>query len=239
MLTTKNYKFKKPELTDSPPDITVTNPNWDDIDDKLFKVIQAWEEFKANGGEIGGPITTNEIHYKSESNISYKVQMLDNGFYVLSRFINGVFSENVMRFDTNNTNINGHIIPFSDNNRSNGLPNARWSDVYTGTVKKSVADGTDTITNGVVIKWGDYTTSGIGAGASLNPQIVFPLAFPNNCWMVIPYVKRILSDQGATIHSKVRFTNVTVNSRSAFQTKVLAEDYVSGGVIIGYIAIGS
>lgn len=25
MLTTTNYKFKKPELTDSPPDITVMN----------------------------------------------------------------------------------------------------------------------------------------------------------------------------------------------------------------------
>ena len=129
MQTTKNYKFKKPELTDSPPDITVMNFNWDTIDEKLFAVIQAWENFKANGGEIGGIITTAETHYKSESNISYKLQMLDNGFYVLSRFINGVFSENVMRFDTNNTNINGHIIPFNSG-RSIGLPDARWKDLY-------------------------------------------------------------------------------------------------------------
>lgn len=35
MLETTNYKFKKPELTDSPPDITVMNPNWDSIDTKL------------------------------------------------------------------------------------------------------------------------------------------------------------------------------------------------------------
>jgi hypothetical protein len=35
MLETTNYKFKKPELTDSPPDITVMNPNWDKIDTEL------------------------------------------------------------------------------------------------------------------------------------------------------------------------------------------------------------
>lgn len=32
MLETTNYNLKKIELTDSPPDITVINPNWDKID---------------------------------------------------------------------------------------------------------------------------------------------------------------------------------------------------------------
>lgn len=65
MLTTKNYKLKKPELTDSPPDITVMNPNWDLVDEKLFAVIQAWEEFKKNGGEIGGVLKANFGSLKS------------------------------------------------------------------------------------------------------------------------------------------------------------------------------
>lgn len=35
MKQTTNYNLVKPELTDSPPDITVMNPNWDKIDEKL------------------------------------------------------------------------------------------------------------------------------------------------------------------------------------------------------------
>lgn len=34
-LLTTIYKFIKPQLTDSPPDITVMNPNWDIIDAEL------------------------------------------------------------------------------------------------------------------------------------------------------------------------------------------------------------
>lgn len=36
MLETTNYQFKKPELADSPPDITAINPNWDKVD-QMFK----------------------------------------------------------------------------------------------------------------------------------------------------------------------------------------------------------
>lgn len=32
---TTNYNLVKPALTDSPPDITVMNPNWDKIDSEL------------------------------------------------------------------------------------------------------------------------------------------------------------------------------------------------------------
>lgn len=35
MLETTNYKLKKPELADSPPDITAMNPNWDIVDTEL------------------------------------------------------------------------------------------------------------------------------------------------------------------------------------------------------------
>ena len=35
MQQTTNYNLNKIELTDSPPDITVLNPNWDTIDTKL------------------------------------------------------------------------------------------------------------------------------------------------------------------------------------------------------------
>jgi phage-related tail fiber protein len=39
--TTPNYNFKKMELTDSPPDIEVINPNWDTIDIELKKASES------------------------------------------------------------------------------------------------------------------------------------------------------------------------------------------------------
>jgi uncharacterized membrane protein len=44
MKQTTNYALKKIELSDSPPDITVINPNWDVIDEKLKEA----EDFKTS-----------------------------------------------------------------------------------------------------------------------------------------------------------------------------------------------
>lgn len=44
MKQTTNFNFNKPELTDSPPDITVMNPNFDTIDTKL----KEFDEHKDN-----------------------------------------------------------------------------------------------------------------------------------------------------------------------------------------------
>ena len=40
--TTTNFGFVKPALTDAPPDITATNPNWDKLDNKLYSVITGY-----------------------------------------------------------------------------------------------------------------------------------------------------------------------------------------------------
>lgn len=40
-LLTAIYKFIKPELTDAPPDITATNPNWDKLDATLKEIEDA------------------------------------------------------------------------------------------------------------------------------------------------------------------------------------------------------
>ncbi len=50
MLKTQNYGFNKPELSDSPPDITVMNPNWDTIDKKIKENTDAIAQ---NSQEIG------------------------------------------------------------------------------------------------------------------------------------------------------------------------------------------
>jgi|GEM_PF-6343809 len=47
MLTTTNYQFKKIELKDSPPDITIINPNWDTIDVELKKAADLKAQYDA------------------------------------------------------------------------------------------------------------------------------------------------------------------------------------------------
>lgn len=67
MLTTTNYKFKKPELIDSPPDITVTNPNWDITDAKLKEAFNSIEDkvnkadFTLSNGKTGFYTNPNGI----------------------------------------------------------------------------------------------------------------------------------------------------------------------------------
>ncbi|GEM_PF-1204762 len=55
MKQTTNYNLVKPELTDSPPDITVMNPNWDKIDAKL----KEFEEEKAD--LVDGKVPSNQL----------------------------------------------------------------------------------------------------------------------------------------------------------------------------------
>lgn len=49
MLETTNYKLKKPELADSPPDVTVMNPNWDVVDAKLIELEEQNFSFADKG----------------------------------------------------------------------------------------------------------------------------------------------------------------------------------------------
>lgn len=62
MLTTTNFKLKKIELIDSPPDITVINPNWDTIDANLKQALDRandWNNFKTGGGTLFGSLSLN------------------------------------------------------------------------------------------------------------------------------------------------------------------------------------
>jgi hypothetical protein len=61
MLTTTNYLLKKPELTDSPPDITVTNPNWDTIDTELFRRAKVDQNGLVDAGALRGSPTLMQI----------------------------------------------------------------------------------------------------------------------------------------------------------------------------------
>ena len=163
MLATKNYKFKKPELTDSPPDITVMNPNWDDIDDKLFKVIQAWEDFKTNGGGIGSDIS------------------LPTGKKIIvgkTEFYNGAINAwaNNEHFAIHLNQGKG-LIPVDGIDRQNSLgePQQPWQDVYLGLPSKN-STGYTKLPNGFILQWVQ-----IEARTNGNYTVNFPINFPNEC----------------------------------------------------------
>ncbi|WMJ78510.1 MULTISPECIES: hypothetical protein [unclassified Sedimentibacter] len=52
MKQTTNYNLVKPELTDSPPDITVMNPNWDKIDERLKEIEEENDNLDAYKADL-------------------------------------------------------------------------------------------------------------------------------------------------------------------------------------------
>ncbi len=64
MKQTINYNLVKPELTDSPPDITVMNPNWDKVDEKL----KEFEEENENIGDLSQLQTTEKSNIVNSIN---------------------------------------------------------------------------------------------------------------------------------------------------------------------------
>lgn len=102
----------------------------------------------------------------------------------------------------------------------------------------SGTSGYTKLSNGFILQWGDFTTAGINANSEITPQRVFPFAFPTSTLIVVPFVKKCITEQGAYLTSEVVIKTVTINSKSAFQIRIKAKEYVSGGVVVGYLAIG-
>ncbi|MCF0149590.1 MAG: hypothetical protein HUJ77_14490 [Clostridium sp.] len=161
MLKTTNYQMNKPELTDSPPDITVLNGNFDIMDEKLFSIIKAWEDFKSTGGKINGDLELLPIKkLKSrmsngrEVNIAY---MQNNGAVTYGDELNPTFLVGAERPSVWENGASNSIVCVKD------YINSKGSSGYTK------------LPNGIVIEWGvvENATSGV------NTSITFPIEFPN------------------------------------------------------------
>lgn len=63
MLKTQNYGFNKPELSDSPPDITVMNSNWDNIDKKIKENTDAIAQNREIIGTVKTEITKMDMSW--------------------------------------------------------------------------------------------------------------------------------------------------------------------------------
>jgi predicted nucleic acid-binding Zn-ribbon protein len=187
-----------------------------------------------------GSISQDGYNYP-DGNIK-EMSVLANGINITQETYSGsqVYKQSA-RYDINN-------LKLIEDNRDNAeqtyfetIINARsikTSDIELAGFSKSSASGYTKLPNGIIIQWGDFTTSGINTNSEINPQRVFPLGFPSATLIVIPFVKKCLSESGATLNAEVIIKAVTINSKFAFQTRIKAKEYVSGGVVVGYIAIG-
>lgn len=182
MLKTTNYQMNKPELTDSPPDITVLNGNFDIIDEKLFAIIKAWEDFKATGGEVGGPII---LPYGKifNSGSAFLIEANDDSSVMLrtTRSSDNRKGDLVI----NNTDAEYNVRPSSANVSgqmelgSNAFP---FKDIYLSGFSKS-SNGYTKLPNGFILQWGRMTVSG-----SAGVNVTHPIKFPNAIFsfMAIP-----------------------------------------------------
>lgn len=271
MLTTTNYKFKKPELTDSPPDITVMNSNWDIIDTNLKKLnddkapkdvattskeglmsktdkskldgiaeganaymhpskhpasiitedathrfltdaerklIQAWEKFKASGGEIGGRVSS-EVFLTLLSN-SQQYGMYNRGGH--------------LAFPRYNSNGDFVDIPFEIQ------PNG---DFYCNGYSKN-PNGHTKLPNGMILQWGKKTLPMNNDHTAMSATN-FPITFPTEALVVIA---------GNVDNSAWRYPDITcgakITSKAAFTLWAGSTSANTGTININlsWIAIG-
>ena len=194
---------------------------------RTFKGVDSIEkelgDFLEKGGAIGGDILLSGL-----LKFNNTVYVKSNGTEVV---LGSSGKDQVIMNYT-------ELRPTSNKSMNLGGDSFRWRGIYLGEYSKSGTGGYTPLSNGLIVQWGDFTTAGINANAEINPQRIFPIAFPSATLIVIPFVKKCISDQGALLNAEVVVKQVTINSKSAFQTRLKAKEYVSGGVVVGYIAIG-
>lgn len=130
MKQTTNYNLVKPELTDSPPDITVMNPNWDTIDEKL----REFEEENENIGDLSQLQTTEKSNIVNSINEVF--QSVSDGKTLVAGAITdkGVNTSPTATFQTIADNIEA-----IETDPSIGTTDATAADILSG--KKAVSQG--------------------------------------------------------------------------------------------------
>ncbi|MDU6304740.1 MAG: hypothetical protein E6585_23980 [Serratia marcescens] len=191
MQETINYNLKKPEANDN-VNIDDLNFNFDIIDEKLFAVIQAWENFKANGGEICGSVITGNDSNESylpfiakRLNLDKKLMEIhfgvtDTGAGTLMRMVNGV---NGGRYDFDWQGF--YPVDEGDVKRGLGLADKPWGDIHLKGVSKNPS-GYTKLPNGMIMQWGDWETTATTTTDSYTYGINFPVTFTSQCLFVIP-----------------------------------------------------
>lgn len=169
MQETINYNLKKPEANDN-VNIDDLNLNFDIIDEKLFAVIQAWEKFKASGGEISGNLSAIQLATKSPSNnYRWTEETHNTGYKIISS------NTNPSTGDWREEFIMAHDGFAPKNDKVLGTSENPWNDIFIKGVSKNT-NGYTKLPNGFIMQWGqiDITISNANNGAI---TATLPIAF--------------------------------------------------------------
>lgn len=157
MQLTTNFKLKKIELADSPPDITVLNPNWDSVDTNLYEALtksRDWNKFKNSGGTMNGPLRmggTNAITV-------YQLKSISSGDVIWT----------------------DDIYPSTRGEKTLGNSEWTWKDIFLNAVSKR-ANGYTKLPNGLILQWGKNSFGASTGGGT----VTMPLSFPTECYTVL------------------------------------------------------
>lgn len=206
MKVTTNYNLKKPDANTDLVNIEDLNGNFDIIDEKLFAVIQAWEDFKASGGEIGGAIkgvtgTTGHRFLEHTGVFNNRNALLR----ISTANMNGYPAIINMVEDLDNPdNGNGFVFVLGNGKSGDayrnsflrpvnsaygagtvnlGSPSFPWDDIFLRGVYKA-SNGYNRLSNGMILQWGEINLTGTSAQSS-NEWPIFPISFPTQCLSIV------------------------------------------------------
>lgn len=212
--------------------------NGTDFDTINFKTIleqvkftdgTSLKDFFDNGGTIGGSIKTNRIERIIPSNA------IDHGygFGIGIKSANGL--DKLELIVGNNANKKG-VYPVQ--RMYLGTPEFAFSEIWAGDYNRGI-DGYTQLPNGLYLQWGSIWTSGITTGSSVSGSITLPIRFPNKGLALVVSAELARDPYGANLYSaKFYPAGCYFTSPGTFDYKVQGIDYISGGAVCNYIAIG-
>lgn len=201
MLTTPNFKLKKIELTDSPPDITVINFNWDTLDTNLKEALdgaRGWDTFSKNGGSIGSKVTLGVGQ--------------DKGLYFGANFRTWGGTDEWYVRDANGKGLSlsaTSLRTSAPENMTLGTLGAPWRDIFLSGVG-SGQNGYTKLPNGFILQWGltEITIPPTDKEA-LSQNVTLPVTFPTKSIATWAQVVNLTSQAGGAY--KASFYSVISN----------------------------
>ena len=134
------------------------------LTDAERKLIQAWETFKASGGDIGGAITALGLNGPSSCAYAF-----GNGNLQLK---NG---EARIDFISGDGAKPPRLEPLTGGDYDLGDPAYYFKDVWVGPYSKN-ANGYSKLPNGLIIQWGQFDSG--SSVTEIENKITYPLVFP-------------------------------------------------------------
>ena len=218
--------------------------------DSLDTRVDDYEDFKANGGTIGGELECKGINATTSTTGTEKIKLtrtIDNSDYTAYMRIGGggqaIFGltspddDNFALLLERNSDGRKIIRPFFDNSHELGVSSYRWKDIWLSSYSINT-NGYTKLPNGLILQWGVFVTSGINANADLTSTVTLPISFPTKILMIIPIIQKCLNASGTTVNVEIAIKQALAYTSSTFGIKLNAKAYVEGGVQIGYITIG-